>query len=425
MGCDWHDISGSEGYGILISNKKIKEAYKPGSSSSKTRYHEPLDSNTIAWMSSKIGGTRRYRFYQIGDGFIFVSNHELKRLGLSCSMSGPYEIEEEEHKFIIDYETDLLPKVNGEQVYQDLVEIAQRWTPQLDKLSFEPGYYRFANMDSYVYIEEIKLTEEEKHGSKTPSSSHPPILQQKDLPTDLTIITGQGEDQQSIQVNQSLLCEMVPGFEDFKNANVNAEDSILHCNEITPSVFEDIITHFISRFDYLMEDSSDKSEAFHDALRSFQNTDPNKKWKLNDEVSLTNQTLTADTDDSTSNKPSACSSDALFIVGPDETEIRANRSVLAAMSPVLNRMLFGVDLITVDPTAPIVWPDFDAEMVDAVFIALRKRKGHISVPSERVASARTFLDFIGELDFIQVLRSDISFEEVKHICFQAKYISYS
>jgi hypothetical protein len=189
-----------------------------------------------------------------------------------------------------------------------------------------------------------------------------------------------------------------------------------------PSVFEDIITHFTSRFEYLVDDSSNKSEAFHDALRSFQNTDPSKKQKLNDEVSLTNQTSTDTDDSSTSNKSSACSSDALFIVGPDETEIRANRSVLAAMSPVLNRMLFGVDLITVDPTVPIVWPDFDAEVVEAVFVALRQRKGHIYVPSEGVASARTFLDFIGELDFIQVLRSDISFEEVKHIRFDQIWV---
>jgi hypothetical protein len=87
------------------------------------------------------------------------------------------------------------------------------------------------------------------------------------------------------------------------------------------------------------------------------------------------------------------------------------------MSPVLNRMLFGVDLITVDPTVPIVWPDFDTEVVEAVFVALRKRKGHICVPSEGVPLALTFLDFIGELDFIQVLRSDISFEEVRNINF--------
>ena len=80
-------------------------------------------------MSSKIGGIRGYRFYNIGDGFTFVFKHKIKRPKVSsCYMPGPREIEEEYSQFKIGIETDLLPQVNGEQVYQDLVEIAQRWT---------------------------------------------------------------------------------------------------------------------------------------------------------------------------------------------------------------------------------------------------------------------------------------------------------
>ena len=44
MGFEWNSGKGSEGYGILLSNKNIEEAHKPGSSSSKSRHHEPLDS---------------------------------------------------------------------------------------------------------------------------------------------------------------------------------------------------------------------------------------------------------------------------------------------------------------------------------------------------------------------------------------------
>jgi hypothetical protein len=105
MGCDWYNISASKCYGILISNKKIKEAHKPGSSSSKTRYHEPLDSNTIAWMSSKIGGIRGYRFYNIGDGFTLVSKHELKRSGASFELPGPYDIDEVYNELNIDIDS--------------------------------------------------------------------------------------------------------------------------------------------------------------------------------------------------------------------------------------------------------------------------------------------------------------------------------
>jgi hypothetical protein len=55
--------------------------------------------------------------------------------------------------------------------------------------------------------------------------------------------------------------------------------------------------------------------------------------------------------------------DLSFLCGPQKEEIKVNRAVLASMNPVLHRVLFGAGLISVDPSKPIEWPDFDAQAV--------------------------------------------------------------
>jgi hypothetical protein len=92
--------------------------------------------------------------------------------------------------------------------------------------------------------------------------------------------------------------------------------------------------------------------------------------------------------------------DATFLVGPNRTEIKANRAVLAAMNPVLKLMLYGTGIITVDPYKPIEWAEFEAEAVRLVFESLRKRaKEEVVIPEILVDSARRFAHFIGETDW--------------------------
>ena len=67
------------------------------------------------------------------------------------------------------------------------------------------------------------------------------------------------------------------------------------------------------------------------------------------------------------------------------------------MNPVLHRILFGTGIISVDPTKPIEWPDFDAQAVRQVFLALLHcGKKEFVVPLESVKSAELLVDYLME-----------------------------
>ena len=100
--------------------------------------------------------------------------------------------------------------------------------------------------------------------------------------------------------------------------------------------------------------------------------------------------------------------DASFLCGPQREEIKVNRSVLASMNPVLHRDLFGTDLNPVDPSKPIEWPDFDAQAVRQVFLALLHcGKTEFVVPWESVESAKMLVDYLGETREALMLIYDI------------------
>lgn len=91
--------------------------------------------------------------------------------------------------------------------------------------------------------------------------------------------------------------------------------------------------------------------------------------------------------------------DCVFLVGPEEETIEANRAVLANSNPVLSRMLYGTELMTAPPESPIKWPDFLPDAVSLVFWALTQLHGStISVPIGMEAEFRKVLDFLGETD---------------------------
>ena len=318
MGCHWYDIVQVEEYGILISNKMIKKAHdKPGATLTKYKYHEPLDSDTIEWMASRVKEFSGYGFgfYNVGNAFTFVSQRKKLRVGLGCSLQGPDEPLPEDEKFYFHINPEITPRDNGEKVRQDLIHLAQKLTPNINELSFQPGYYVFSRNHSCLDISNIELYSQK--ACNAPDS-------EKTLSTD---------DKGACKARK-LTTNHSPG---------SSIDCKISGN--TQSSFE-------------AED------------------------------------------------------DATFIVGHDKTHITTKRAVLAATNPVLQRMLYGVGLIKVDPAVPIVWSEFDTEVVQAVFETLQNKKDSILVPSSKVSAAKDFLDFIGETGQIDVCRSDIGFEEV-------------
>ena len=320
MGCDWYDIGHVEQYGILISNKMIKKAHdKPGATLTKYKYHEPLDSDTIEWMASRVKEFSGYGFYNVGNAFTFVSQRKKLR-EFSCEVPGPYEIDYGEVKFYFQINPEITPRDNGEKVRQDLIHLAQKLTPNINELSFQPGYYTFSKIHEYLEISNIELYSQK--ACDAPDSEK----------------TSSPDDKGACKARK-LTTNHSPG-------------SSIDCkiSGTTQSSFE-------------AED------------------------------------------------------DATFIVGHDKTHITTKRAVLAATNPVLQRMLYGVGLIKVDPAVPIVWSEFDTEVVQAVFETLQNKKDSILVPSSKVSAAKVFLDFIGETGQIDVCRSDIGFEEVEDMAF--------
>ena len=119
-----------------------------------------------------------------------------------------------------------------------------------------------------------------------------------------------------------------------------------------------------------------------------------RKRRCTDDDGNEDGALNADGSSTSTSKLYSSGEDATFIVGADKTGVKVNCAVLAAMSPVLKRMLYGVGTITgADETKPIVWPDFDGESVCLVFDALRQRDTWITVPKDKVPLVLTFLDY--------------------------------
>jgi hypothetical protein len=377
MGCDWYSITNAEVYGVLIPNKQIKQAHKPGSPSSKT--DDPLDSDTKNWLLAQMTHmTSDYRLFDLGNAFVFISKGNLVE-SEDLKVVGPYAISQTYHKFVININTDVQPRRDGERMYEDLVQIAQRMTLETEKMSFEPGLYRFTGTCKFP-IEQIERGASTKGDETISSASHSSklyysLLQQNDLPTNFTIVVGQGEHQKTYQVNKDVLCEMVPDFECFKSGNANG--STLHCYDLEPSLFESVIGHYTTRFP-VIEKNKKSDETLNEALGYFNTwgAAQGRKRRDIDDDGNDNRPSNDDASNSSTNKLYS-SGDATFIVGADKTEIKANRAVLAAMSPVLKRMPYGVGTITADETKPIVWPDFDGESVSLDMLFGKGRHGFL------------------------------------------------
>ena len=281
-------------------------------------------------MASRVKEFPGYRFYNVANAFTFVSQEKMLNKTLHYDLPGPYEIDRDEYfTFMFEIRTDIIPRVDGEKVRQDLIHLAQKLTPQLDELSYEPGNYSFTD-NRYGGIKKIKLYPEKACDADS-----------KEQASTTLDTAACGKKRKSSDVNHS-----------------------------SPSI---------------------GCESEH----SGDTTSPGNVRSIADDF-------------------------AKFIVGPNKRLITINRAVLAATNPVLKRMLYGVGLIKTDPNVPIVWSEFDAEVVQAVFDTLQNKKDSIFVPSSKVSDAKVFLDFIGEMDQIDVCRSDIGFEQIKHETFNTR-----
>jgi hypothetical protein len=305
---------------------------------------------------------------------------------------GPREIDA--HPFHIR----VTPGRNKDVVDKELFDIAGKLTPEGNKLSFEPGTCCFLYTNGGVSEIKSKLKDEidaEQLGDeKTEVELTPfiPVLKQGDLHTDLALVVGCGGSQKTFQVSRAVLCSFIAGFDQLINDGDGVKDQLL-LPDLDPHAVEAVIDRHTTRGETLW---TFPWEMYDDEMNAIRNVYKVLEPPDEPEAKRTKAAVKSGFIAQAGER----FLDATFLVGPNRTEIKANRAVLAAMNPVLKLMLYGTGIITVNPSRPIEWAEFEAEAVRLVFESLRKRaKKEVVIPEILVDSARRFAHFIGETEW--------------------------
>jgi len=379
MGCDWYatrSLCTSSDYAIMVTNKDIKETRRPGSTKKDIKVErqcphgqedeeedlldDPLDQEDIEWL---LRHAPAFRVIEVEESFVLFTKSHHDIVHVPFVGSGPYELEKM-NRFVC-FNIDEAPK--GE-LYTELLELARKFTPAGSKLSFAPGKYTIAKTRFFT---------EGKWGSVVSAADS----------IDFELIVGNGDEKKTIGINKALFFCCFPHFETrFSDALM---DTKLELPELDPQAVQRVLDAFTSRKKVEMLYWDKAHTAFYHVQCVFGKS----------MIEMANQ-LPSSTDRPRLEHPAIADPrwlDAIFLCGPQKEEIKANRSVLASMNPVLHRILFGTDLIPVDPSKPIDWPDYDAQAVRQVFLALLHcGKKDFVVPIESVESAKMLVDYLGE-----------------------------
>ena len=382
MACDCYYFKAmcSSDYAIMITNKDIKETHRPGStnkdvkeathgsSSGKQDEEEEedeeededlldarLDKEDVDWL---LDNAPDFKAYQISEAFVlFTKAHNDIRETPCVYVQGPYNIEHEDYKVCFNIED--APK--GED-YTELFELARKFTPPGSKLSFAPGKYSFAaSRSSMLEVKQLKRF-------------------------DFGLIVGKGDEKETVGVNRAVFLCCFPHVETrFGDALM---DTKLELPELNPQAVQKVLDTYSSRKKVKRPFCWNEKDVFQTVQRAFGKS----------MVEMASETTP--TESSRLEHPAIADPrwlDASFLCGPQRKEIKVNRSVLASMNPVLHRILFGTDPIPVDPSKPIEWPDYDAQAVRQVFLALLHcGKTEFVVPMESVDSVKRLVEYLGE-----------------------------
>jgi len=423
----------TSGNAIAVLLKDAKEVHCFGSSytaKDPNDLTDGLENNEITWLLDQAKG---FRVFRIGQSLLlFMKENE-------CIVKCPgFHVEgcPGEDGLNADYNATMtVEKATQGDDFNVLSELARKLTPQGKKLSFAPGRYCFGStffldvveltgllesaaflcyskmrrddsvrsfpnatpgaIDEYIKqmfqnstSDQIALWEETAERLEKRSQMMVPRHSDAPIPLDFDIIVGEGDGRTTIKANKAVLATFLPKFESLLEDINSAKTLVLP--DLDHDAVETVLDAFTSRKPYSMPYAcsiygfSDEAKAVKKVGDLF-GVDPygNKKAKIDD-----------------SNHPAFNNprwSDVTFIVGPTNEEIKANRAVLASLNPVLYRILYGTGSISVDPSQPIRWPDFDALAVKKVLLAMvQLGKKEVVVPSDVVPSAEAFVDYLIE-----------------------------
>jgi len=341
---------------------------------------------------------------------LFTKGHSDIRKTPSVSVPG-YRIVEDRYK-LFRFDIEEAPK--GEE-YTELLELARKFTPSGSKLSFAPGKYSFVATSFTVEVKQLKRSDSSSDGTcdniddnsgdgtDDDDDIHALVTVPETVLFDFKLIVGKGKNKKTIGVNRALL------FCSFPHLETMLSDALMETKlefpELDPQAVLSVLDAFSSRKVVKMPDPQcDYSEdsAFQEVHYTFGKSmiemadeqPPTKRPKLEHPAIGDARWL-----------------DASFLCGPQREEIKVNCSALASMNPVLHRILFGTGLISVDPSKPIEWPDFDAHSVRVVFLALLHcGKKEFVVPMESVESAKMLVNYLLDTPETLMLYYDTPFK---------------
>ena len=413
MGADWYNFKAiySSDDAIMVTNKDIQETYRQWSTEEDgsigdgdvegdedeehdedeeedEEFYAPLDEEEVEWLLDR---APEFNAYEIGKSFVlFTKGPNVLREAPCLFVIGPYEVEDE--FWVVRFNLEEAPL--GE-LYTELFELARKFTPPGNKLSFPPGKYSLATTDEYMLT--VKALKKRPDSSPDNSSSDD-IYKEKSpadddmdaqatVPFDFDLIVGNGDKKETIGVNRAVFLCCFPHIETMFGEALM--DTKLELPELDPQAVQSVLDTYSSRKQARKPDSSERERMdFQNVQRAFgksmiemaKEETPNESSRLEHPAIADLRWL-----------------DASFLCGPQREEIKVNRLVLASMNPVLYRLLVGTDLIPVDPSKPIEWPDYDARAVRQVFLALLYcGKKEFVVPWESVASAKMLVDYLRE-----------------------------
>ena len=421
MGGDRYSFIGlySSDNAIMVTNKDILATRRSASSKevvneyAHSLYDEEedflnayLDKAVVDWLLDRAQG---YNAYQIGGSFVLFTKapNELRKTPY-LDVTSPYEIEPGDR--CVSFSIEKAPKGDD---YTELFELASKFTPSGSKLSFAPGMYSFSTTDCYwLDMEQLKRSNSSSVSSsdgtsKKISAAKGDIDAPPSIPFDFELIVGSGDEKKTIGVNRASFLCYFPHVETYFGDSLM--DGKLELPELDPQAVQTVLAAFSSRKTVYKPYRAAFEEvqlAFGKSMLEMvdQKEPPTKRPRLEHPAMADPRWL-----------------DASFLCGPQREEIKVNRSVLASMNPVLHRILYGTGLISVDPSTPIEWPDFDAQAVRQVFLALvHCCKKEFVVPMESVESAKMLVDYLLETREALMLYYDTPFKRE----YEGKFVLY-
>ena len=290
----------------------------------------------------------RYFVYTIANSFLLFTTEPL-RIGTNFDIAGPYEITTRH------FELSVIPNLPAD-MDDKLLTVAEYFCTD-NKLQFTPGHCSIATTDDYAFPNTLLFAL---------------TYQNSDIPTDVTLRL----ENATLEYNQAVLRYYGLGFllKSMDNHGVCAlmttPDEKLTFDELKAT-----IEHLCARRGSLDYPLCDTNILKHCTLKT---------------------KLVCGTDGGESE--GTLGTDFAFLVGPDEERIEVNRAVLAHSNPVLAKMLYGTELLKVNPDIPIQWTEFDPMAVRLVFAALMQKpnSGALRIPHGVERQFYLLLDFLNE-----------------------------